>query len=282
MAPVFVASWVQAGEVPADDSSVLPGVAAGVETDKADFGWHVDIVPFPIWLPDAKGKLGVKGATLKYDLSHGDVINLMKELDRGFTGAIEVRKDRWILGADVISAKLENVSLSDVNFSSEFVDVDMEIDVVMMNLMLGYRFFDGTLGDGSYPRLTLDGMADAYYFYLGQQTTVTKSPLGLLNGKEVVDYTGYFWEPMVGGRARLQFSEKWNLSAKVLLGGKGYWDSEGSTDGTADVLFGYRMSKHWTVFFGARWLDFAVEKDEIDIYSMENSWGPVLAFAATL
>ncbi|MBW2714172.1 MAG: hypothetical protein JRC77_10535 [Deltaproteobacteria bacterium] len=66
-----------------------------------------------------------------------------------------------------------------------------------------------------------------------------------------------------------------------MLGGRGYWDSRGATDGNGELLVGYRMSERWQVLAGAHWLNYTLEKDNLNIYSFEDGWGPMFAFKAS-
>ncbi len=293
---IFAASSVQADAVSSEEIVEVPSEVAtpaakssSVETENAadpeDSGWEFDVTPFPAWVPDASGDFGVGNVAIPYDLDHGDIVDLVKDdLDWAVTGSFEARNDGLILGVDLIASKLSGVSLGDVNFNDDIIDVDMDITTVMLDLTIGYRFYDGPLGNESYPRITVDGLAMASHFRLEQKTQISAVPLPILNGligQTVVDEHLYFWEPLIGGRVNLQFDEKWSLNSKVLLGGGGYWDSRGSNDGQAHVLLGYRMSERWTVLAGARWLDFEYKKDDIEVFSMEDSWGPLLAFKAS-
>lgn len=285
----FVANSVQADSVFSEEVVEVPrevvtpaAESAAVATE--DSGWEFDITPFPIWIPDASGKFGSEGVAIGYDLDHGDILDIAKKLDWAVTGAVEARKNGWIIGVDVVAAKMSGLDLSDVNFNGDVVDTDMDITSVWANVTLGYRLYDGPLGDNtSYPYLTFDALAMASYIYLDQKTVITKVPLPILNdlvGQTVVDDSMYWWEPLGGVRVELQFSEKWSLGSKVLFGGTGAWDSRGSTDSHGDVLIGYRFSKRWMMLTGVRWKNYELKKDGIDIYSLDGV-GPVLEFKAS-
>jgi hypothetical protein len=211
----------------------------------AQDGWSFAISPYA-WLPGLSTSVDTAQGTVDIDTSASDAIS---DLDFAFMAAAEARKDRWGLILDYIYS---DISTSDdtplgLLWSSGEIDTKMTV----FTTYAGYRVFEND-------RALVDVLGGARFYWLDVDLTLQP---GLLPGQSF-DLKGNWADPVLGARARYDFTDKWFGTALADYGGFG-GSSEESWQALATV--GYQFNPAWSVQGGWRYLDTKKRLEGIDV-----------------
>lgn len=196
------------------------------------------------------------------DITFDDVL---QNLDGAFLGAIEARKDKWVLNTDIIYLK---VSASDSGLLRPAAgDValggSIELDSWVITPSLGYNLINSKTG-------TLDAFVGARYLSL--DSTVKLSSTGPLGGRYTkIDPSENYTDGIVGVRGKLNLEGNWSLPYYIDAGSgdsETTWQTYGGID--------YHMD-NTNLFFGYRYLEWDLG-DAIDTLNVS---GPIVGVKYT-
>ena len=222
-----------------DQSEVTDGSLLDVDDsgEQDDAGWNFQLAPY-VWMAGVKADTAIG----PFESSgEADFIDLVKRLDIGAMLHFEGRKERWGFILDGLYMKLsDDARVRAGPFKVRGIDIDGGLEMTLLEAGAFYRF--GEAGRH------FDALAGVRYLLIDVE--VDAGPLPTVSGdKDWVD-------PFLGGRLRLDLSEKWLLSLRGDIGGFGV-----GSDLTWNVttLLGYRLSETKTLGFGYRHLDIDYE-----------------------
>lgn len=241
--------------------AATPDIAAAQEAaqnDKWEFGGEIYM-----WAPS----LHLKTASgTDVDMSFSDILD---DLEMMFMGALEARKGKWFLGADVIYFDLEDKDASGIatvpigplgrSSVNVGVDADVELSAWLLTPVGGYTVIQKE-------KLRLDVVAGVRYLYLKavskmditEELDVELLRRGLVRTGDVNDRiseSGHVWDGIVGIRGQVDLNEKWYLRYYADVG---TGDSDLTWQALGDV--GYRFSKV-DVVAGYRYLEWDFDDD---------------------
>lgn len=186
-------------------------------------GVHFEVMPYLI-APGMSGTATVKGNQQSINASAGDIFG---HLQFGFMGRTRLSFNRWFLGTDTTYMGLGGAnSLVDAGF-----------DQWGAEMLSGYRVHKNInlLGGARY-----NGMSANLRF---------KGPQGAnLRAAHV------WWDPFFGGEGALALNQKFNVSARLDLGGFG---AGSRIEVNSEPLVHYQLSKRYTTSMG--WKFFYVD-----------------------
>lgn len=267
--------WPAAGEA--------PEAVSRLEADAQDEGdWSFRLaVPLYVWWPDIRGTVDLfDKSSIDFDLHHSDVLELIGDDFSGiwfFFG--EARWKKFGARMDLVYMGFDHVSLSDENLEPAVgtINVDQDYDVVLLDPSLSYRLIDTDLNLGPLTHFRFGYVLGMRYLYIKMKGRIEDSRIQALNGKRAFDDSENYFEILpLGAEMELGLSKHWLLRSRIMLGGWGWLDAKGGTDGMWDAALGYRFNESWVLEAGVRWFDAKLDGDDID-YELRNMWGPVAA-----
>lgn len=206
----------------------------------------VDIAPY-IWMTNFSGDVTIRGIQFDADISFADILEDSDSIF-GLIGAIEFEYDRLLLQFNGAYAK---VKFDDTQgfLRDGTVNADIEQSMGWYELFGGYRFLDRPIGEDRsiHRRLTLDGFVGGRYTDIDVDATISVSDAitlpegGVINVGETRerDASESWFEPFVGGRFGIDFSERWHFVLRGDVGGFGISGAQFAWQTVA--LLGY----HW-------------------------------------
>ena len=209
--------------------------------------WQFQLTPY-LWLAGIKGEFGngvAGGQPPRVDASFD---NLLSSLDMLFMGSFEARNGRWGVLGDVVYlsfSKEASIKLAP-NLPSPGVKLDAEFDGTILSLGATYRIATGAT--------TVDVLGGLRYYSLKPSVSVTIGPI-----QRVVEPNSDWTDPIIGMRARHQFSPKWAVNGYADIGGFGV-----GSDFTYQVYVGmeYAFTKTFSANLGYRQLYVDYKKDD--------------------
>jgi hypothetical protein len=222
----------------------------------AQEGWRFAVSPY-VWLPGLTTSVGTPEGTVDIDTSASDAV---ADLNFAFMAAVEARKDRWSLILDYIYS---DISMSEdtplgLFWSSGEVDTKMTV----FTTYAGYRVFEND-------RAFVEVLGGGRFYWLDVDLTLEPR---LLSGR-TFDLSGNWADPVLGARARYDFTDRWFGTALADYGGFGGGSDE-SWQALATV--GYQFNPSWSVQGGWRYLATSKELEGIDVEVDLN--GAILGF----
>lgn len=165
-----------------------------------------------------------------------DFDDIFDDLNIGFMGIFEVKKDKWSLLADVIYL---DVSEGDTVAPDVRIDIDLKGWVVTP--VVTYNVVDSD-------RIELNALAGARYLYLKPELEEV--------GRIRVSESNSYWDGIVGLRGRVALTDVWYLPYHLDVG-------TGNSDFTWQVLagIGYRL-KRFDMTVAYRYLSWDFDDDE--------------------
>jgi opacity protein-like surface antigen len=195
--------------------------------------------------------------TTHVDLSFSDIV---QNLDFGYMGTLEARKERWIIFTDLMYMRVSgDASVTGPGPTGPAVTVgaDATVKQTMFSAALGYRVLDGAT--------SLDLFGGARYNKIDVDADISGSLFGL---SARVNRSGdkSWWDPYAAFRLTHRIDDKWSLVAYADAGGFGV-----GSDLTWQALFGanYAFSKTVTAKFGFRILKVDYDSGGF-LYDMKN------------
>jgi len=222
----------------------------------AQDGWSFAFTPYA-WLPALSTSVATDEGTVDIDTSGSDVLS---NLDFAFMGAFEARKGRWGMIADLLYSDLSESK--DTPLGVLFSRARVETKVGALSGYAAYRVFEDE-------KAFVDVMGGFRYF--DTRVDLTLSP-GQLPGAES-DLKESWVDPIIGARARYDFSDHWFGTALIDYGG-----FDGSNDTTWQALgtVGYQFNDRWSVQGGYRYMD--IEKEMAGADVKIGLSGPIIGF----
>ncbi|MGH6644049.1 MAG: hypothetical protein ACRED3_15270 [Bradyrhizobium sp.] len=201
------------------------------------------------WATSLSGDVGVgRLPSASVDVGFDDIL---KHLDGGLMGAFFARSEDYIVGVDIVAAKLS----SSVNLkvgsgplaqfrSGSLVDFEQ-------TMFIGTAFGGIRVPIGG-PDLHLYATAGARYQYLKAKLTLTR----LATGFDRTTEQGQDWvDPVVGFVAKYDINDKWFVSALADIGGFGV-SSDLTTQGVVAVGYNWTRSVSTTLGYRALYTDY--------------------------
>ena len=230
--------------------SVAALLAAGTSAPAAA-QWHFEVTPY-LWSAAMKGDTQAGNLPRTHvDMSFGDIL---QNLDAGFMGAFEARKDRWGFLLDAIYMKVSDSASSTQGPLT--VGADATFKQQMLAGAVAYRVSDGPalvdlIGGARYSKLRVKAIIDASLFGLAGRTERTAN-------RSWTD--GY-----VGVRVQAPIADQWTFVGYADVGA-------GGSDSTWQAALGaqYAYSKDVAIKFGYRHLSVDYDKGGF-LYDMDSS-----------
>jgi len=182
---------------------------------KGEDGWRFLIAPY-VWVTGIQGTAeGKRGNTADINLTVGDALSLINNVDFILGGRIEIEKGRWGFIFDGFGQHLSDsedvLAIRDTRFPILVPptvpiqgNVEMTMEMSIMQAALSYDVYRSTKFVGKKPELTIEAMAGARYTYL--RSRVEFAAAGPLIGvQRTLDESKNWIDPIVGGRVL------WNL-----------------------------------------------------------------------
>ena len=202
------------------------------KSEPLDNGWHVDISPY-LWFPGLSGTVGVLGRNASVHASPGDILS---NLGIGLMGAIEVRKNRLLLPADLMWVKLEGDHSTPFDPGVSYINV--KITQTILTPGAGYRIVDQE-------KLKVDARVGLRYWHLGQNLSF--QPSGIFSDSS---QSANWVDVVAGGKFEGILSPKLYVTVLGDAGGGG-----ANLDYELATLLGLKVSKKVILVAGWRYLD---------------------------
>jgi hypothetical protein len=219
-------------------------------------GWSFALTPYA-WLPGMKTSTDTPFGSVDADTSGSDALSA---LDFAFMGALEARHGRWGLIGDLLYSDLSQDK--DTPFGQLFSRARVETKVLAFTGYAAWRAYETD-------RVALDVLGGFRYYDM--KVDLTLEP-GTRQGRSF-ELHEKWTDPVIGGRARVDFTDTWFATGIVDYGG-----FDGSNDSTwqAIAVAGYQFNERWSLQGGWRYLDIEKEIGGRDV-AVELS-GPILGF----
>ena len=216
--------------------------------------WSFALSPY-LWLPGVSTSTETGRGSVDVDTSASDAI---AALDFAFMGAAEARNGRWSLILDLVYSDLS--SEADTPLGQLWRNAKVDTRLTAFTTYAGYRVFENE-------QAAVDLLGGARFFSLDLDLSLEP---GLVPARSL-DLSDTWADPVLGARARYDFTEAWFATVLGDYGGFGGGSNE-SWQLFASV--GYQFNPRWSLQGGWRYL--AVEK-EIDGRDLEiDLSGPIL------
>jgi hypothetical protein len=223
---------------------------------KGEDGWRFLIAPY-IWLTAIQGTAeGKRGNTADINLTVGDALSLINNVDFILGGRIEIEKGRWGFIFDGFGQHLSDSDDFSRIRKTRFPilvpptvpiqgNVEMTMEMSIMQAALSYDVYRSTKFVGKMPELTIEAMAGARYTYL--RSRVEFAAAGpLIGAQRTIDGSKNWIDPIVGGRVLWNLHKSWQVNLEADIGGFGA-GSDFSSNLNAGVF--YRITD-WLLLWG--------------------------------
>ena len=213
--------------------------------------WQFQLTPY-LWIPTISGRAGIGNLITDTTTSVGDS---SVELNFGFMGTFEARKNRFIILTDL---QYSDIATEKGNPGPLFSSSRASFKTFVLDPEIGYRVLDN--GKGA----TLDVLGGLRYWHLNANLAFSA---GILPAVEVSRSRSWV-DGVVGLRGKAALSQRWFITGKADLGGGGSkftWQFFGGG--------GYNVKPNIALIFGYRVLDVDYNKNNF-VYDM-NQRGPI-------
>lgn len=222
----------------------------GSATAQAD-SWEFEVTPY-LFGAGVNGTIGVRGVTADIDASLSDIL---AHLDTTFMATFEARKGQWILGFDSMYIRLEGEKSKSWQGPGGIGNANGELDVTnrlqVYQPTLGYRLVNtGT---------KFDVFGGARYTQIDVDADLSRTSAVLPGGSRSASGRDSWWDPIVGVRVMLPFTDQWSLVGYADVGGFGV-----GSDFTYQVMAGvdWAFAKSFTAKAGYRYLHQDYKNDD--------------------
>jgi opacity protein-like surface antigen len=220
-------------------ASITSARAAGADEER----WQVEFTPY-LFASGLHGSTGTQQVTADVNTAFSDIV---KNLDKGFMGTLEVRRGRWGFILDGLYFKLKDQGARSwegpAGIGSATGDLDVTTTMQMYQLSAAYRLGGGVPTDlivaGRTTRLDLD-----------LNLVTTTGPV-LPGGTRSLSASQSWWDPVIGVRVMLPFAEHWSAMLYGDIGGFGV-GSDITYQGIAGV--NWQFSEHVSAKLGYRYI----------------------------
>ena len=216
--------------------ALLVALAAFAASEAAaqDSGWSYTST-FYLWLSDTSLTANTPQGPVEAEISVKDALETAKF---SFMGALEARRDRWGIIADVIYAVSEDAA---ADSASGIEDADLEARTAVSSLYVTYRVLERQ-------RSSLDLAVGVRAFRLEADVEVTPTD----GAAQSFDPEESWVDPLVGARFSTDLTDRWRGALLVDVGGFG-GDSDLAWQALATAS--YRVSDQWSLSAGYRYLE---------------------------
>ena len=231
-------------------------IDATAKTDDAD-RWEVTVAPY-LWASSMKVDISTpQGENVQVDESFTKILSAIKFV---FMGALDARKGRFVTVQDLIF--LHTGSDTKGSIGPGLVKADTDLRTIVFTSVAGYRVVDKG-------PMFVDLMAGARLTSMRAELDLT-GPLRSAERENSKTKIG----PVIAGRVRVPFNEKWGAALYGDIGGFGItsdisWELIGTLQ--------YDISSHWRL--GAGWRHFVAKQDKSDFDVDLKLTGPFLTAA---
>jgi opacity protein-like surface antigen len=216
----------------------MPVYAADGDEDR----WQVEFTPY-LFASGLHGSTGTQQVSADINTGFSDIV---KNLDKGLMGTLELRRGRWGIILDGLYFKLKDQGARSwegpAGIGSATGDLDVTTTMQMYQLSAAYRLGGGVPTDlivaGRYTRLDLD------LNFVGSGSPLPGGTRSLSAGQN-------WWDPVVGVRVTLPFAERWSAMLYGDVGGFGV-GSDLTYQGIAGV--NWQFSEHVSAKLGYRYI----------------------------
>jgi hypothetical protein len=217
-------------------------------------GWQFQLTPY-LWGAGFKGSVGINEHVAEADASFRDIFD---ELNFGFMGLFEARRDRFVTFTDLVYT-----NLSDEKATRGFLvsNVDAAWKSFILAPQVGYRIAGS---EAAY----VDALGGIRFWHVNGQLNFEGGALAALD----VEGNRNWVDGIFGVRGKLNLSPAWYI--------RGYGDIGGGGSNLTYQLLGVAgasVGEHVAVVFGYRYLDVNYNKDRF-LYDTQMQ-GPVAGLA---
>src|SRR5436190_4473215 len=187
--------------------------------EAADGSTWVLVAPYG-WVPGMRGTVGAAGITANVDLSIGDVIRHLGDLNGAFMGHVEVGKNQWGLVLDGMLMRLEpeqNLPLGG--------KVKLESSSTLLESLAMLRLVDTQTIDPALPRTRIDALGGARYYQVQSGFQLNPAVGPVVRDELTKDWV----DVVVGGRAAVTVLEGLDGFIRADFGGFGIGTSSNLT-----------------------------------------------------
>ena len=216
--------------------------------------WQFQLTPY-LWIASISGRSGIGNLIIDTDTS---VTNSGVELNFGFMGTFEARKNRFVFLTDL---QYSDLATEKGNPGPFFSSTRASIRTFILDPEVGYRILDN--GQGAF----LDVLGGIRYWHLNANLAFSA---GILPAVEASRSRSWV-DGVVGLRGKAALSERWFVSGKADLGG-------GGSNFTYQLFggVGFNVGKRYALVGGYRDLNVNYNKDGF-LFDM-SLHGPILGF----
>lgn len=220
-------------EQPADTTvqEQTPNAPAPQPVAADDSGWHWAVSPY-LWFPGISGTIGALGHDASVHASPGDVLS---NFHIGLMGAVEARKNRFVMPIDFIWVKLE--ADKGLPFDNDLTSIQVKVTETILTPKVGYRIVD-------HEKIKIDAVVGFRYWHLGQNLSF--QPSGILSN---FSPSANWVDGVAGGKIQMALSQKTVATIFGDAGGGG-----AALDYQAGGLLGYRLGRKAILEAGWRYL----------------------------
>jgi hypothetical protein len=187
------------------------GIAALTARNAAADEWHLTFAPY-LWFVGMSGDVGVFDRKFDVDASFGDILDASDSLF-AFNTEAELAYGRFAL---LFAPSYAKLGVDDVLDDTPF-ESDLTSELFFMNGAGAYRVVDVPTGEttpsGGESSTTIDVLAGFRYTYL-------ENELDFDAGGSDSQHRDW-WDPIIGGKAKVDLSGNWFLQLDADIGGFG-------------------------------------------------------------
>ena len=255
---------------------LVPILASGVDAEplaldwQDDGTWRYSVTAYAFLPASTTGTSTIAGTGVDLDLDLGDALDL---LDIALAGRFEAWNGDFGV---IVDANYVNLGTGETltlpTPMSPSVTVDADIRQSWLEVLGAYRVANTTYGqDGR--RFSFDLQGGVRYNTLKQEIALgTPGPSATLGGTE------NWWEPVIGGRAVWELSDRWSAALAADFGGFGVGGNDLQVGVNAG--FSYRTGKIGSVRLGYRYysIDYATTRDDGAFAYDVQQHGPYIGY----
>jgi hypothetical protein len=215
-----------------------------------DDNWHLGISPY-LWFAGVHGTVGALGRTASVHASATDVLS---KFNIGLMGAMEARKQRFVLPIDFMWIKLSDDQALPENPFPGVTSIKVKVTQSILTPKIGYRFVDN-------PKLQADALIGLRYWHLGENLSFQPSGF-LINYSQAANFA----DVVAGAKVTMALSPK---AAVTILGDAGA--GQANVDYQVAALLGYKIKPTVLLAAGWRYLDVNYRPSSSFVYSAAQS-----------
>ncbi len=254
-AALLFSSPALAEDEPRDASAqTQPAASPAPPTAGADDNkWHLTVAPY-LWFPAVSGTVGALGHETSVHVSAGDVLS---NFNFGIMGAVEARRNRWLVPVDFMWVRLKDtkgIPENDIGLTS----ITARLTESILTPKVGFRFADTE-------RWKADALFGIRYWHFGESLTL--NPVG-----RQVSATQNWVDFNLGMRVAAVVTPKMSIT---VFGDEGAGGSR--LDYQAGGFLGYRIKPTVALLLGWRYL-YVDRQDRGTVINVHET-GPVLGIS---